>query len=657
MPPGEATYDGHRRRVQHVAGLLDRLAAVFADLELAHGFGELLREAQRVRSGRFTVAVVGEFKRGKSTLINALLGAEILPADPLPCSAAPFRVTFEERPTARVVFKDGTSRPIDFGELKEFGTKLTAESARRAADVAEVVVGYPLGVCRHGVEIIDTPGLNEDRNMTAVTLGVLPRADAAVLVMMSENPLSETEQAFVSDRLLAQDLTRVLFVVNAIDRVDPPSARPRVVRNVAKRVAELLAPRVRKRWEDDPAARDAALSRLEAVEVFPVSSRAAVRAKLAGDAAGLAASEFPAFESALERFLAGECGSAVVARAAARVRQGAAEAARILDLRRSALARRKDELTAALDRANAAVVQIRRDADAARQRFAAVRADLAERLRGLARSASVAIREDAERAIETVPVEVDGFNSATLPAVRERVNERVAAAVGRLVTAALDEMRKELARAAAKADAILAQTLTAARASLDAVCPTPGGAARRRLADRPPEAGGEFAVSTEWLGGSLPTAEEADTFESVAGFLLVASGAIAVATAGVGAGLLAVLGAFGVLSWLEEKVKGPKVREFREQCKAGVAARLGREASPEAVFERLRGPADAHLDRLRAGFDAELGGLVSNFADAVGQLRRESDRHTRDAAAQARTLDRLDAEVCGILDALAQLPQ
>lgn len=306
-------------------------------------------------------------------------------------------------------------------------------------------------------------------------------------------------------------------------------------------------------------------------------------------------------------------------------------------------------------RADAAVAQIRRDADAARQRFAGIRTVLAERLRFLARTASAAIRVDAERAVETVRVEPDEFNGANLPAIRQRVNERVAAAVGRLMTAALDELRRELTRATDEGGAVFAGALAAARAALDAALPATAGPARHTGPVGVPGPGGDFTVMTDWVSGVPSDTADADTFESVAGFLVVASGAVALATAGIGAGVVAALGAFGVLSWLEEVVKGPKAEHFREQCKAGVAERLDREASPEAIFERLGGPAGAHLDRLRAEFDAEIGGLVSDFADAVAHLRRDSHRLNQDAS-QFQTLDRLAAEVGSILNCLEALP-
>lgn len=86
-----------------------------ADLDKLRGFYQTLKldvklideVLKRTQADSFTTAVVGEFKRGKSTFINALLGKEILPSDILPCSATLNRVKYSLTPSVTVTFKDG----------------------------------------------------------------------------------------------------------------------------------------------------------------------------------------------------------------------------------------------------------------------------------------------------------------------------------------------------------------------------------------------------------------------------------------------------------------------------------------------------------------------------------------------------------------------
>jgi ribosome biogenesis GTPase A len=84
---------------------------------------------ERVANKSFSVAVVGEFNRGKSTFINALLGIDILPADIVPTTATLNRVTYGITPIAKVIFKDGREKDIAIDKLKNYITKLTPESA------------------------------------------------------------------------------------------------------------------------------------------------------------------------------------------------------------------------------------------------------------------------------------------------------------------------------------------------------------------------------------------------------------------------------------------------------------------------------------------------------------------------------------------------
>src|SRR6185437_708828 len=129
------------------------------------------------------------------------------------------RITYGDRPRASIRYKNGGEETADIAAIREFGTKLTPQAAEKARDVAEITVSYPLELCRARVDIYDTPGLNDEAAMTEVTLSILPQADAALLVMMPESPFSMTEKRFVSERLLKADIGRVLFIVNAIDRV------------------------------------------------------------------------------------------------------------------------------------------------------------------------------------------------------------------------------------------------------------------------------------------------------------------------------------------------------------------------------------------------------------------------------------------------------
>src|SRR5687768_5443478 len=96
----------YRRMIANMLEDARKLSEYADGMELTEVKVRLDEVTNRVENNFFSIAVVGEFKRGKSTLINALLGQEILPADVLPCSATLNRITYGLKPTVMVKFKD-----------------------------------------------------------------------------------------------------------------------------------------------------------------------------------------------------------------------------------------------------------------------------------------------------------------------------------------------------------------------------------------------------------------------------------------------------------------------------------------------------------------------------------------------------------------------
>lgn len=240
----------------------------------------------RVEDRRFTLAVVGEFKRGKSTFLNALLGREILPSDVEPTTATLNRVTYGVKPMVELRYRDGRL-PVEvpLSALSEHVTRWTPEREEAARGIAEAVVYYPVRLCRDDVDLLDTPGLSDDAALTRVTLDALPTVDAAILVVMADSPFSASEAQFL-ELLLREGVSRVVFVVNAMDRIRRPADRDRLLESIRGRVAATLGP-----------------ERADQAQIFGISALEAVEARIAGDADRLAASGLPELEAALERML------------------------------------------------------------------------------------------------------------------------------------------------------------------------------------------------------------------------------------------------------------------------------------------------------------------------------------------------------------------
>jgi GTPase SAR1 family protein len=294
------SYQGFARLRERALGTLGAIAQVFRGLEAAPRAEQLVRTQKALQSDTFKVLVVGEFKRGKSTLINALLGQSVLPAKVAPCTAVITRVCYGERKRAVLHFKDGR-RPVGLDleastdALKKYITIQGDAPADEGADpgvsaspYAAAEVYYPLPLCRNSVEIVDSPGLNEHRTRTEVTKSFLAEADAMVLVLSCEQALSESERRFIDADLQDRDLRDVFFIWNRFDVVRDSPADFADIQQLSR---TKLEPKVRGR-----------------ARVFYVAARDALEGRLRGRAELLAQSNVPALETALETFLSSERG-------------------------------------------------------------------------------------------------------------------------------------------------------------------------------------------------------------------------------------------------------------------------------------------------------------------------------------------------------------
>lgn len=171
--------------------------------------------AARVSEGRFYVACIGQFKRGKSTLLNALVGDAVVPTGFLPVTAVPTVIRFGDRLHARVRMHDGSWRDIAVSELKEYVTEELNPENQKAVDGAEVFAPSPLlstGMC-----FVDTPGLGSvfAKNATT-TRSFIPHIDAALVVVGADPPIGGDELALVE--AVGQQIQDLILVLNKADR-------------------------------------------------------------------------------------------------------------------------------------------------------------------------------------------------------------------------------------------------------------------------------------------------------------------------------------------------------------------------------------------------------------------------------------------------------
>jgi len=198
--------------------------AVLGQMDL--GFREYERKLgelqNRLSEGRIHLAVLGQFKRGKSTLLNAILGNAVLPVALVPLTAVPTFVRSGDMLAARVQFEN--DRPPaefmaqDVDQLNEFLGRFVTESANPENElgVRQVEVSHPADLLRHGAVLIDTPGIGSTfRHNTEATLNFLPQCDAALFVVSADPPITEVEVEFL--KTVRARVARMFFILNKAD--------------------------------------------------------------------------------------------------------------------------------------------------------------------------------------------------------------------------------------------------------------------------------------------------------------------------------------------------------------------------------------------------------------------------------------------------------
>jgi hypothetical protein len=184
--------------------------------------GRLQSLRERLQHKRLQIAVLGQFKRGKSTFVNALLGVPILPTAVIPLTAIPTFIFWREQPLVRVQFSNGKS-PEHFmasetADIREILSRFVTEEAnpKNYLHVERVELLYPAAILKDGTVLIDTPGIGSTfTHNTEAAFRVLPECDASLFIVSADPPITETELAYL--RRLKPKIGRTFFIINKID--------------------------------------------------------------------------------------------------------------------------------------------------------------------------------------------------------------------------------------------------------------------------------------------------------------------------------------------------------------------------------------------------------------------------------------------------------
>ena len=201
-----------------VLAALDDLIALARRLLPAGSVRDLEAARTRLDEDLFNLVVLGEFKRGKSTLINALLGRDLLPTGVVPLTTAITIVGFGGRERLTIHFERGRRQQQPLEELAEYVTEALNPGNRLGVEAAQIELSEEL--LEDGLQLVDTPGVGSiHSHNTEAARGFLPKVDAALCVLDAGQPLTEAERELFIDA--AARVPRLLFVVNKIDHLEP----------------------------------------------------------------------------------------------------------------------------------------------------------------------------------------------------------------------------------------------------------------------------------------------------------------------------------------------------------------------------------------------------------------------------------------------------
>lgn len=332
----------------------------------------------RLQEARLQIAILGQFKRGKSTFINALLGAPLLPSTVVPVTAIPTFIAWGPVPHIRITYQD--SRPPEDvyaadaaavrAELDRWVTEEGNPINRR--QVRRVDLFVPADALRDGIVLIDTPGVGSTlRHNTDAALQVLPECDAALFVVSVDPPVTEAEIAYL--RTVRPHVVRLYFVLNKIDYLNP-SEQEQAIGFLRSALHGFLGS-------------------AEEPQIFPVSARCALKAAAEAVGDALEASGLPRIERDILLLLRNGKVSALRASVAVKAKMLLEQALADLTLKRRALELPLDDLEERARKLEEALHETERERQVAHDMLVGDKRRAVEKLE----SQAEALRQEAQR--------------------------------------------------------------------------------------------------------------------------------------------------------------------------------------------------------------------------------------------------------------------
>ena len=251
------------------------------------GDGQLAMVRERLITNSFNLVILGQFKRGKTTLINSLIGREVLPSSVVPLTSIVTILKFGKEVRCVIFMEDGSEREISVEELPCYVTE--KENPGNVRGVRCAIIEYPSPFLEAGMMLVDTPGVGSTfLHNTETTYEFLDHLDAALFLMSADVPISQVEKELLDT--IKDSTQKIFFVLNKIDNLTPNEIEEIAAFN--KDVLEEMGFTVHKIW--------------------PISAREALKAKIINNDVQLLQSGLLELADALGSFLSSEKGKIIL---------------------------------------------------------------------------------------------------------------------------------------------------------------------------------------------------------------------------------------------------------------------------------------------------------------------------------------------------------
>ena len=163
------------------------------------------------------VAVMGQMKRGKSTLINALLGQDVLPSGVVPVTSIITALVYGEQPQAIIEYDHYSTEHIDPSHINQYVSESLNPQNTKGVKLVSLFTSSDL--LKAGISIFDTPGVGSIyAHNTQTATDFLDAIDVAIFIFSVDTPLNETELNFLND-MNSRGIS-ILFILNKLDMVN-----------------------------------------------------------------------------------------------------------------------------------------------------------------------------------------------------------------------------------------------------------------------------------------------------------------------------------------------------------------------------------------------------------------------------------------------------